>query len=70
MATSAGILGFLPASLLWVKKTNDKTAAETFRNLLDGPFERFTSYQATIVHEVSGLIIPTDHDPERRKHTL
>ncbi len=39
----------------------------TSRNLLKGKFEFFTAYQATVVEEVTSLIIPTDEDPGARE---
>jgi hypothetical protein len=36
-------------------------------DLLKGKFESFTQYQATVVEEVTSLIIPTDADPGARE---
>ncbi len=39
----------------------------TARNLLRGKFKFFTPYQATVVEEVTSLIIPSDDDPGARE---
>lgn len=39
----------------------------TSRNLLKGKFKFFTQYQATVVEDVTSLLIPTDADPGARE---
>lgn len=44
-----------------------KVTPITSGNLLKGKFEFFTQYQATVVEEVTSLLIPTDADPGARE---
>jgi hypothetical protein len=66
-----GLLTFLslliPATYSYFLRKGRKKIPFTPRNLLKGEFEFFTPYQATLVEEVTSLIIPTDNDPGARE---
>lgn len=56
-----------PYSYLYASGKKRKKLSLASRNLIKGKFEFFTQYQATIVEEVTSLIIPTDVDPGARE---
>jgi hypothetical protein len=44
-----------------------KDISPSSRSLINGHFKFFTPYQATVIDEVTSLIIPTDQDPGARE---
>jgi hypothetical protein len=48
----------------WFQQTGESSGLEQFHeNLLEHTFEKYTTYEATVLHEVAGLIIPADLHP-------
>ena len=63
MGTGAVFLGVMPATYLLAKRSGETVSPQTTRVLLDKEFKGLTAYQATVLHDVAALIIPTDDLP-------
>ncbi|HEX3033615.1 MAG TPA: gluconate 2-dehydrogenase subunit 3 family protein [Thermodesulfobacteriota bacterium] len=57
----------IPNFFYFTSRNRKKKAPFTSQKLLKGKFEFFTPYQATVVDEITSLIIPTDEDPGARE---
>jgi len=60
----------IPTTYFFSLRKRKKRIPLISRNLLKGKFEFFSPYQATVVEEVTSLIIPTDEDPGAREAGL
>jgi len=66
-ATTSCILFLLRSTGVSHASDKKKINSHNDRNLIEGEFAVFTSYQATLVEEVSSLIIPSDDSPGARE---
>lgn len=59
-------VAIIPTTYFFFKKRK-KEIPLTSRSLINGDFKFFSPYQATVLDEVTSLIIPTDDDPGARE---
>ncbi len=57
----------IPTAYFAFFRKRKKEISPSSRSLINGQFKFFTPYQATVVDEVTSLIIPTDEDPGARE---
>ncbi len=60
-------LSLMPATWFSSSQTRNKATPFTSRHLLQGKFEYFGPYEATVIERVTALLIPTDQDPGARE---
>jgi hypothetical protein len=60
-------IAVIPTTYFAFFRKRKKEISTTSRSLINGEFKFFTPYQATIIDEVTSLIIPTDQDPGARE---
>lgn len=60
-------IAVIPSAYFFVFRKRKKEISLTSRSLIKGDFKLFSHYQATVIDELTSLIIPTDEDPGARE---